>query len=31
MVPLVTKNPVNIFNAQKNLLLFYTHANIENA
>jgi len=31
MVPRVTKNPVNIFNAQKNLLLFYTHTDIDKA
>jgi hypothetical protein len=31
MVPLVTKNPVNIFIAQKNLLLLYTYTNIDNA
>lgn len=31
LTPIVTKNPSNIFNSQKNLLLFYTHANIDNA
>ena len=31
LTPLVTKNPANIFSSQKNLLLFYTYANIETA
>ena len=31
MMPEVTKNPANIFVAKKNLLLFYTHTNIEKA
>ena len=31
LTPIVTKNPSNIFSAQKNLLLFYTYANIDNA
>ncbi len=31
LTPLVTKNPANIFSSQKNLLLFYTYANLETA
>lgn len=31
LTPIVTKNPSNIFNSQKNLLLFYTHCNLDNA
>ena len=31
LTPIVTKNPNNIFASQKNLLLFYTYANIDNA
>jgi tetratricopeptide (TPR) repeat protein len=27
----VTQNPSNIFNAQKNLLIFYTYANLDQA
>jgi len=29
LVPHVTKNPVNIFQAKKNLLLFYTYTDVE--
>jgi tetratricopeptide (TPR) repeat protein len=31
MMPEVTKNPANHFSARKNLLLFYTYTNIEQA
>ncbi len=31
LTPVVSKNPSNIFSAQKNLLLFYTYANLDNA
>jgi hypothetical protein len=31
LVPQVTKNPSNLFNAQKNLLLFYTFTNLDKA
>ncbi len=31
LTPLVTSNPSNIFSSQKNLLLFYTYANLDNA
>jgi tetratricopeptide (TPR) repeat protein len=31
MVPTITKNPVNIYNTRKNLLLLYTHSNIAKA
>ena len=31
LVPMVTKNPVNIYSAQKNLLTLYTYTNLEKA
>jgi hypothetical protein len=31
LTPIVTKNPANIFSSQKNLLLFYSYCNLENA
>lgn len=31
LVPLATKNPSNLFSAQMNLLLLYTHTDIEKA
>ena len=31
LTPLVTTNPSNIFNSQKNLLLFYTYCNLDKA
>jgi hypothetical protein len=31
LTPLVTKNPANIFSSQKNMLLFYSYCNLENA
>jgi len=31
LTPLVTQNPSNIFISKKNLLIFYTYANIDSA
>lgn len=31
MTPSVTKNPSNIFSAEKNLMLYYTYTNIDEA
>lgn len=31
LTPLVTKNPSNLFSAQKNMLLYYTYCNIDKA
>jgi hypothetical protein len=31
MVSNVTKNPINIFSAHRNLLLLYTHTNLDKA
>lgn len=31
LVPKVTKNPVNLFNAQRNLLTLYTYSDIQKA
>ena len=31
LTPIVTKNPSNIYSSQRNLLLFYTYCNIDNA
>jgi hypothetical protein len=31
LVPRVTKNPVNIFNAKRNLLTLYTYSDINKA
>ena len=31
LIPKLTKNPVNLFASQKNLVLFYTYTNLEQA
>jgi hypothetical protein len=31
MVPTITKNPVNIYNSKRNLLLLYTYSDIQKA
>lgn len=31
MMPKLTKNPVNLFTSQKNLVLFYTYSDLEQA